>query len=524
MKQLVITVAAATLAFSVQAQSLNEGIKMYKYERYESAKKALSPLITSDAKANYYYGLCILELGNPDAAKSVFSKYPENYANMGGMARVSFMQNNPTEGMQLAKALADKAKKRDWEQLKYAADAINYTKGGDITLAIEWYTKALQYHDSADIRIALGDAYQQLQTGGGKAMDNYESAVAKDPKNSLAYSRIGKLWYDAKNYSSALENWNKAKDNDPDNPLPYHDLADAYSYTGKYELAKQNIEKYLELTDKSDDDIIKYAEILYLCKDYANAAAKAKAMVDKGVKKPTLFGLLAFCQLETKEFAEALKNLRIYFATKGDKKIYPDDYRNAGRIMLGNNLPDSANYYFNAAVQADEGSKKADAYRQNGEVLRVAKELSLASVWYNKLITEFPETAKATDYFWWGYCLYYGTRDFGQAGVAFEQMEQKFPDQPSAPYWRGRAAAAIDSEAKEGTAVPFYTKWLDIKSEGYKRNNNDLMQAYQYLAIYFYNKNDKENTKKYMDEIEKLDPNNALLKQLKGAMSKPGKK
>ena len=52
-------------------------------------------------------------------------------------------------------------------------------------------------------------------------------------KNSLGYSRIGKLWYDAKNYPDALSNWQKAKDADPQNPLPYRDLATAYFYVNK---------------------------------------------------------------------------------------------------------------------------------------------------------------------------------------------------------------------------------------------------------------------------------------------------
>lgn len=36
-------------------------------------------------------------------------------------------------------------------------------------------------------------------------------------------------------------------------------------------------------------------------------------------------------------------------------------------------------------------------------------------------------------------------------------------------YWHGRAAAAIDSEATKGTAVPFFTKWLDKVGPEYDR-------------------------------------------------------
>src|SRR4051794_16430822 len=130
LKQPIVIVTALALSWGVKAESLEQGIKMYNYERYESAKKELAPIAATNPIANYYLGLAELRLGHIDEAKNIFAKYPDNYANMGGTARVSFMQGNATQGTQLAAALAARAKKKEWEQLKYAADAITYTKGG----------------------------------------------------------------------------------------------------------------------------------------------------------------------------------------------------------------------------------------------------------------------------------------------------------------------------------------------------------------------------------------------------------
>jgi hypothetical protein len=41
------------------------------------------------------------------------------------------------------------------------------------------------------------------------------------------------------------------------------------------------------------------------------------------------------------------------------------------------------------------------------------------------------------------------------------------------------------------------------------------MQAYQYLALVAYNKNDKATMQKYLAEIEKIEPTNSFLKQLR---------
>lgn len=516
-KQSVIILATLVLSVNAGAQSLGEGIKMYNYERYESAKRILTPLSASDPIANYYLGLAELSLGNVAAANTIFSKYADNNANISGMVRVSFMNGNEAGAMQLANNLAAKARKKDWEPYKYAADAVSFgvanAKGGDIQKAIEWYKKALEVNNNAELRVALGDAYRLLPTGGGEAVNNYQKAEELDAKNSLAFSREGKIWYEAKNYKEALASYEKAKEADPSNPLPYCDLADAYSYVGNYELSKKNLEKCLELSDKTDADQIKYMNVLYLSKDYGAAAQKAQEMINKGSKDPRTYGLLGLSQLELKDSVNALKNARVYFTQHDPKKIFPADYRAYAKIFLLNDLGDSANYYFNKAVSMDTAGNKSDAYRQNAEALRAAKEWLLSATWYKKLVEEYPADSKALDYFYYGVTYYYG-HNYGEASKAFEQMETKFPDQPSATYWRGRAAAAIDSDAKTGLAIPNYDKWLKLEIPGYTRSASDLMQAYQYNAIYYYNKNDYKKSQEYIDEIKKLEPNNALAKQL----------
>ena len=130
------------------------------------------------------------------------------------------------KGMQIARDLAAKSKRKEWQAEKYAADAITYTQGGDYQQAVSWYKDVLTKNaDDAGTHIGLGDALRKIPGGGGDAMTNYEAVTEKDAKNSLAFTRIGDLWYEAKNYESALENYGKAKDEDNTNPLPYKSLA-----------------------------------------------------------------------------------------------------------------------------------------------------------------------------------------------------------------------------------------------------------------------------------------------------------
>lgn len=527
MKQPIVIIAAAALGFSsAQAQSIDDGIKMVKYERYESAKKILAPLAAANPAANYYLGIAEIGLDNVAAAKADFNKFPQDAANKAGLARIAFLEKNVADGNRIAKEVADGAKKKEWEPLKYAADAITYTDGGDKQQAISWYKAAIAKNDNADLHIALGDAYQQVQGGGGEAMNNYENVTGKDPNNSLAFSRIGALWYAAKNYKLALESYEKAKSADPENPLPYRDLANAYFWVGKYDLAKQNIEEYLKRSDKSADDQIQYANILYLAKDYPAAISKLQELTNSGVQKAYLYRLLAYSQYETNDSTNhyGLPTMNTFFSKQDPNKVIALDYLYKAKMFLkqkSNAGDDSADAYFTKAITADTAKDKSGTYRTIAEGFKDAKNYAKSGEWYGKLVASYPES-QPLDYFWWGAMNYYA-KNYDVAGKAFEQMETKFPDQPSATYWRGRVAAAVDNEGKTGTGVPFYTKWLEKVGPNYDKKA-DLMQAYQYLALYNYNKGDKAATQQYLDKITAIEPANSFAQQIKTAMSKPAKK
>lgn len=526
-KALLLLSLGALLSFGAAAQSLDEGIKMVRYERYSTAEKMLAPLAAGNPLANYYFGLALLGEDRVAEAQATFAKFPDDAANKAGMARIAFKNNNKEEGMRLATAVADMAKRKNWEPLVYAADAINYG-GGDAQKAIEYYEEAIKKDvDNVAVRIGLGDAYLRVNGGGGKAMDNYEKAVAMDPKNSLGYSRIGKLWYDARNYNDALTNYEKAKNADPSNPLPYNDLANAYFNVGKYELAKQNIEEYLKLSDQSCDDKIRYANILFLAKDYTNAITKMQEVLDSCASKPYMYRVLGYSQYETKDYANALQNMRTFFEKQTDAgKILPSDYMYLGKIYGAQKMADSADIYYARALAADTSSNKRQTYI---DIAESYKEMSTdpgylkAGEYYKKAIDADTAHATALDYFYWGYYTYYG-KDYDQAARAFEQMESKYPDQPSASYWRARVAAAIDNEGKTGEALPYFQKWLNIpETEAYKRKSSDLLWAYQYMALVAYNKDDNAALKENIARIKEIDPTNSLAKQLEDIMAKRAK-
>lgn len=519
MNKLIVTALASALAFNVSAQSVQEGEKMINYGRYSSAEKALEPLAQKDELANYYLGIAQLDQDNAAAAKATFAKFPESFYNQAGTARVLFAEGKKEEATKILTTIVDKAKKKEWEKYKVAADAITYSKGGNITDAIAWYQKANEINGGSDANtyISLGDAYLKTTGGGGEAMSSYQKAEEKGTLNSLANSRIGSLWYRAQRYEDALKSYEIAKQADPANPLPYHDLAEAYQRAGRYEKALENIQKFIELSDKSIDDQITYANLLFLSKKYPEAQAKIQELLGKGVQKPYLYRLVAYSAYETKDYTKAQENMTLFYSKQPADRVISEDYVYSGKIygalavndsVNAKKYNDSADYYFNKVVSNDTTKDKRALYVQIAEAFKDSKAYEKVGYWYGKIVADNPD-ASSEDYFYWGLYNYYG-KNYTEATKGFAAMRAKYPDEPSALYWQGRTAAAIDSESKTGGAVTFYKDWLNVKKEGYTPKPADLMNAYQYLGYYYYNSNNQKDAMEYINKILEIEPTNSF--------------
>ncbi len=518
---IVASISFATLA--TQAQNIDEAIKLYKYKRYESAKKIFEPLATTNPLAYYYLGLSELELENVAGAKAIFSKSPEDAACMSGLARILFVENKVSEANALLQKVIAKAKKKDFSPYVYAADAITYTKGGNYQQAVEWYKKAQELGKTGDTYFGLSDAYRKIQDGGGQAMTNLEYAEETTTEKSLANYKMGNLYYAAKIYEAALEKYKKASDLDPQNPLPFRDLANAYYKTNKYELAKENIKKYLALSDNATEDQINYANILYLSKDYTGAISKMQELINKGAEKPYMYRIIGFSQMETGDNANAAINMDKFFAKQDASKINPVDYINYGKILMKTpGKETTAAPYFQKGIDKDTTTDKSAIYRELGTSYKDYKDYKIAATWYKKVLESNSTTIDANDYWWTGVMHYYN-KDYSNAEVIFNQMVEKFPTEPTGFYWKAKVTAAQDNGYKTGAAAPHFSKWLGMITETDESKKANIISAYTYLAMTAYNKKDKETALLYAKKIQTLDANDDTAKQLVNFYANPVK-
>lgn len=498
----------SSISLLSQSQTIQDAIQFYKYNRFESAKKILTPLAATDPQANYYLGLCELATENTATAKSIFEKYPEDNANNAGLARVYFEEKKTTEAMALLNKVSSKAKKKDYMPLKYAADAITYTNGGDPNVAVEWYKKAMDIEKTGDLHIAIGDAYRKIIGGGGNAMTNYEYAEMMNGYQSLANYKMGNLWYAAKNYDSALSKYARSSSSDAANPLPYKALADAYYRIKKFKLSKENIEKYLELSDKTTDDQIQYANTLYLSKEYGLAISKMNELISKGVEKPYMYRVIGFSQLELKEYANAKQSMDKFFAKQDPAKVIPQDHINYGKLLLKDSTTIGlAKGSFEKGIQSDTSADKSAVYREIAEACKDAQAYTDAASWYKRTIETNAPSVDAID-FWWCGVMYYYAGDYVSAEPMLNKMIEKYPTEPTGYLWLARNTAQLkDKDYKNGAAVEQFNKWLGMVNDD-PTKKNDHIKAYTYLMWVNYQQKNKAETDKYSNKLLQFDATN----------------
>jgi tetratricopeptide (TPR) repeat protein len=512
----IVVATFVTLSANTYAQSLADVKQMYEYGRFETAKKMATVLAASNAEANYYLGLSELGLGNIKNAKAIFEKFPTDLMNNAGTARVLFAEKKNTEAMAILTGIITKAKKKDWQSFKYAADAITYSNGVNPAKAIEWYGKAIAINQNGDTYMALGDAYMNIAdgSGGGNAETNFMDAIYYKANPSYVAYRRGNLWFNAKLYDSAIANYKRCMELDPKNPLPYSNFANSYYKTNRFELAKKNMESYLALSDNTADDYFQYINILYLCKDYAGAAAKIKEITAKGIEKPYVHRISAICNYELGNNELALADINKFFAKSEKKDIISIDYKYLSKILAktpGRESEVTENIL--KSIELDTAADKSESYREVAEDLKSKKDYAGAAIWYGKLIENSAEDKITnTDYYYYGFCNY-ASKNYAAAIPIFTTMTQKYPTEPSGFYYLATCYALKDGGTKTGSALDAYKKYAEMMGVNLEKKDN-LTKAYSYIIEYYYNKKDAVNSNLYAAKLLEIDATNTYATQI----------
>lgn len=544
--------AAIVTVESVTAQSIAEGIKYLNYKKDKSAEGVFRKLYDGnpkDAQNIYWYGQALLAKDDIKGAKALYQKALQEGVNdswiLVGMGHVEIVEggnmNSAKQKFEQAITQSTETKGKNKNKPNAAilnaigrANADGGSKLGDPIYAIDKLKQAAALDaTNPDIMINMGVNYLKLGGDqGGEAVKAYQDAIARDPKNALAMYKIGLIYKSQDNKSLFEQFFADANVADPTFPLGYNALYDYYA-NRDVNKAKDNIEKYIQYADKDCNTDYLYADYLFRAGKNQESLDKTKAMEAGECKSFYQLPLLyAFNYDRLNDSIQAKLYIEKYFATVPQDKITPANYDIAVKIF--SRFPGSETVaigYLQKAIDNDTSVANRIIYaNQAANLMGKAKMYGEQIKWLQTAVKFKGGTMGEADYYGMANTAFNGKDYVATMEVAKKYIEA-FPAKPQPYYFNVRAAKAIDTSGKLGTAiVPVLqqNEYLlkDTALVNIEKNKKAVFNNYYYLLKY-YNDVQKE-TQKAIDVTDKmlaLYPNvggeeNTFATQTKDALTK----
>lgn len=538
MKKNVLSLVAGMLVLvAAQGQSLQEGLRDLDFEKYEASRSVFSKLVAQDpANGDYWYNLgqTYLYLLNLDSAAICYNQgikiAPANPSNYAGLGELELLAENKVK----AKEHFDKALSFSKTRAGIVSDikAITVVASSMVNNAVDKMideAEALiqmgyeQDKKNYDLLIAGGDVYLE-KNDGGNAATFYERAIAIDPKNPKAYTRVSVIWIRVKNYEQAQNDLNRAFEKDPNYAPAWKYQAELYYAQRKFVPAKEAYTKYLNNSEPSISNQIRFARILYLSGAYEEALSTIDEIQKKDKQTLILYRFRGFsvCEvLETKTDAELAKSglgsMEYYFEKQEPKKITATDYEYLGRLQAKVGGKDSL-AVVNLKKAIELNPYNVDNYSNLAKLYNKMKQFDSAAVCYETYMAKAKKVT-AADYFLYGKSLYYA-KQYSKSDSAFTKVNEMKPDYPDAYLWRGNCNSAMDPDFESDFAKVHYDKYIALLTADpekfettlKQKNKSGLINAYGYLGFYYLNKDKKVEAKDYYKKVLELDPQNVKAK------------
>jgi tetratricopeptide (TPR) repeat protein len=513
-KKIIIGVILALFfVLNLSAQDIASGTKLIKNEKYFTAKKYFSSLLNTPLKAEayFYLGEIYFIWEKVDSAKIFYNKgieanneFPLNYA---GLVRLNVLDGNSAEA---EKNTVQATELGDENPNVFIVLSEAYSRIKNYDKAMEFLNEAVNYKiRTPDIYIAMGKVYLG-KINGTEAVKSFQEALNIEPRNPEALTLKARVYDLIDNNNGAISLLDEAIANDPSYSPAYNELAEVYANMKNYSKASENYAKYIESSEITIEKQKRYAQILYIAKEYDQAITTLNEVIKVEPENPSAIRILAYSYLKLEE----IENSKIYFQRLfqlTSVNYLPSDFENYADLLTKTGNDSLAIIYLYKIVELD--SSRKDVY---GEI----SVLCFKNKKWDGVISALEKKGElsAQEYFDLGKA-YYFTQNYENADSAFGKLISKVPDLAIAYFWQARVKTNFDPESEQGLAKPFYEQFIQVSKEDTMRYKTELIEAYSYLGYYFYIKEDKSGARANWLKVEALDPENpqaiAALKELK---------
>ena len=566
-KAITLTLGLLIMGTASFAQSLADAKKAIDAEQYQKATSMLKALISSNSKEgdNYFYlGNTYLLTDEIDSARAVYTNgiaaSPKNALNFVGLGQADLLENNPTS----AKTNFDKAIQmgvKNYETYLFIGKAYLAQENPDYSSALPNLQKAdeLDSKDKdAETFLALGDFYAMQRTKNSDAYPMYLRALDINPNSTRAIVQIGRMFKMAFSFPDAENKIKEAIAIDPNYGPAYRELAenemqwsraDVKTAEAKRNEALENMRKYLDLTDKSFESRLRYAQFLVYAGDFETLGKEVATLNAPDANNPKTFvvkRMQGYSAVENKNYDKAVQYMNELFARKQDaSRIIGSDYLYLG--LAQKNLGNDSLALVNITKAVELDSTKVDTLSAMALKYFSARKYDKAAEIYTTVVNANSKSPNIlTSYYYLGRSYYFG---YGakvaanqnpdrsilvKADSAFSKVNQLAPEYEGAYLDRSRTNRLIDvkdnGENLKGLPIPFYEKYIELvtvtKPEKAASSARGLVEVYNNLAAYVAT-TDKQKAIEYYNKTLAIDPNNANaldnIKYLNGS-STPAKK
>ncbi len=539
-------ITVATAAFAVS----NLGIDYFKLGEFDQAKAYFEKqLAQSPAESNYYLGEMAFANGKIDEAKAYYEKGlaadPLYMLNNIGKAKV-MMKTDRTNADLLIATTMKKNKKN--VELNVAVARAYYENGIKDVAQTKLLLAKKVGKNSPLVYLYEGDILQD-DNKPGDAAAKYEQAMYFDPESALAKLKYAVV-YEKVNPDVSVETLKKVIAAKPEYLIAYKYLGRSYQKSGKYNSAVESYNTYFtdgQFKEKDMEYLISLAQSYYFTDQFQQSID----VLDKGLAmEPNNFVLNRLrmynaSKVNDKENGLALAEKFFKLSTTGsDRFIYQDYSAYASILGDAGKYQESIDLYNKVLNTEGIEVNKTDIYKEMAPLYTKKGEPLMAAELYKKIIDLAGFDATATDYYQMGRTYYTaalsnradttvaGKAKFKEIAIkadsAFSKVCQMTPDSYIGYLWRGNLNSALDPTTALGLAKPHYEATIEIllkkigegSTNGYTK---DLLRCYEYLGVYYFQKDDKVNSTKYWTKVLELDPNNAngkaILEEYKNAAS-----
>lgn len=352
-----------TILFSISllAQDISTGVKLIKSEKYNQAKAYFNSLLNSKSasEAHFYLGQIYFAQEQLDSAAIQYNEgiksNPDLALNYAGLSKVDFYKGNNDAGEQNLNSALDKGED---EALTYIvlSEAFANPKVKNYDRAVTLLNNSLNLKKKdVNSYIRLGKVY--LAKGNGTdAIKNFSSALDMDPVNAEALTQKAKVYVLISNNEEGIKLLNEAITNDPGYAPAYNELAEVYAGLKDYTKAAENYAKYIESSENTIERQKRYAQILYVNKDYQKAIDILKNVITKESDISTSSRIIAYSYLRLDDAENSKMYFEKLFSLK-DVELQPADYENYGDLLSKSGNDSLALFYYDKIVSTDKTRK-----------------------------------------------------------------------------------------------------------------------------------------------------------------------